>query len=68
MTTTTMPSGEELAQLSDLVELAGSPRAVLDIVAELQLILGREPLLSEVVNLIMEHKRQGELAMACAGD
>ncbi len=59
-------SPAEHAQLADLVELAGSPEEVLDIVRELKWSNARQPQLAEVVDAIMERKREGVLSAACA--
>lgn len=59
-------SPAERAQLADLVELAGSPEEVLDVVRELKWTNARQPQLAEVVETIMERKREGVLCASCA--
>lgn len=58
----------EQAQLADLVELAGSADEVQDVVSELEALTGRRPQLVDVVDAIMERKREGALCAACAED
>lgn len=58
----------EEAQLAELVELAGSAEEVQDVVRELEAITGRRPPLIEVVDAIMERKREGALCAECAED
>ena len=58
----------EEAQLAELVELAGSADEVQEVVRELEAITGRRPALFEVVDAIMERKREGELCAECAED
>lgn len=58
----------EEAQLADLVELAGSAEEVQDVVRELEAATGRPPKLAEVVEAIMDRKREGVLSGACWED
>ncbi len=64
---TTLRSPEQ-AQLADLVELAGSAEEVQEIVHELESVLGRKPQLADVVEAIMDRKREGALCAECAED
>ncbi len=58
----------EQAQLADLVELAGSADEVQDVVRELEAVMGHKPQLADVVDAIMDRKREGALCAECAED
>lgn len=51
-------ANEELRQLADLVELAGSADGVLDAERHLSLLFGRRPSLRELVDELMERRRR----------
>lgn len=61
----TLRSAEQ-AQLADLVELAGSAEEVQDVVRELEDLTGTTPSLAEVVDTIMQRRREGLLTVGCA--
>ncbi|HYD52970.1 MAG TPA: hypothetical protein VEA99_10095 [Gemmatimonadaceae bacterium] len=48
----------DAGQLAELLELAGSAEALLEAVAELELLKGRRPELVELVNLLIERQHE----------